>query len=257
LCSAFTYSPMDSSSFAYSFTSAPAAAPIQTPSPTKAVTREAHGVLPVTIKSLRAAAATSEKESFVIFGLPASKVIICGTVEEAEDLPANKLYTVTDLSGESVAVKDYSGYCPFAPKGSMVRIVGEVRTSEDQPFVSAIQLSPVSDQASLAYHMISATLAHCESTAGVQTLDFTPEKVNAPAASAQVSVKAEKLSESDLAAAVTQTLKSAGESGSPLDAIMRACAGNDVEIKAWIESSLESGQIFETGFGDSPHYATA
>jgi len=250
---------MDSSSFAGAFGSY--TAPVQTPSPKKeAPARDAHGVLPVAIKTLLAAAAQCEQgDDFRIFGLPASKVIVCGVVEEAENLPANKLYRVKDMTGASIPIKDYTGYCAFAEKGSMVRAIGEVRLSEDEPFISLIQLTPVAEQSSLAYHLISATLAQCECTAGnpSKALDFTPVKTEQPA-SQQAFVKQDKLmSEDELSSAIQQSLRSAGESGSPLDALMRACPGNDVAVKAWVEKTVDTGLIFETGFGDVAHYACA
>lgn len=246
---------MDSSSFAFNFGAA--ATPVQTPSPKKptAPPREAHGVLPVAIKTLVAACAQGEE--FRIFGLPASKVIVCGTIEKAEEMAANKEYRIQDRSGASMNIKDYTGYCAFAPVGSMVRVVGEVRTSEPEPFLSTVQLTLLTDATSLDYHLISATLAHCECTEGARSLDFTPIKQEAPVSQSAFVAHAKAMSDEELSNAIMQTLKSAGESGSPVDAIMRACPGNDDAVKRWVEQKNDLGEIFETGFGDIPHYACA
>jgi RPA family protein len=237
--------------------------PTATSTPKKALDpREEHGVLPVTASLL--ASSPVEKQSVMLYGLPASRVVVVGKVEAADETGTHVLYTVNDETG-SVQVQNYQDFTDKATTGDCVRVVAEVRGSAGEVMLSAINLSVLPEAeaaAAMGFHRIQVVLAECQVAKASPKMElFTPEKVEAKAevkAEAKVEVKAElaspakgKMSEDVPQAIVDHLEKIGGDNRENHPGLLPAEIANALslpieQVKTTVAELLEDGTLVNT-----------
>jgi hypothetical protein len=244
--------------------SQPSSQPVQasmTPSPKKTSTDkpESHGVLPVTVKAYREHMESCEKDTIMIYDLPAAKVVIVGVVKSCDVKPTNHSVLIDDQSG-LIYAQNFQHNRKEVSAGDVVRVVATPRPAAgDDAIVSVINLTVIpEDEAAeaIGFHLIHSCLAQCQTSArGVPMDDLTPAKAEAQTArpGAAATQSPVKSGGADLAGAALQTaIKDCirgfpqTEEGFAITRIADALAksAKPALVKATIDEMVEDGSLF-------------
>jgi hypothetical protein len=238
-----------------------------TPSPKKTSTEkpEAHGVLPVTNKAFREHMDSCEKDTITMYGLPAAKVVIVGTVKSCDVKPTNHSILIDDNTG-LVHAQNFQHNRREVSVGDVVRIVATPRPAVGgDALVSIINLSVIPDDEAaeaMGFHLIQSCLAQCQTSArGVPMDDLTPEKEGSqtarpgavPETQSPVKAGSAELTGAALQNAIKDCIRGfpAAESGFAVTRIADALAksAKPAVVKATIDEMTEDGLLFTVDDG--------
>ncbi|KAF0047527.1 hypothetical protein F2P81_001160 [Scophthalmus maximus] len=119
-------------------------------------------ILPCTVSQLLSASQV-DKGAFAIGDLELNQVSVVGVVRECSPLATSVRYSVDDMTGPPLNVKQWDGaIVAVASPGSYVKVTGNPRNIRGQRYLMAMNIRCIEDLNEITSHMLEVVQAHMQ-----------------------------------------------------------------------------------------------